>query len=502
MSFAPEEPSTLTVTGPPAEPPASPVVSKRSPGPRVIAAVAVVAVLAAVASVAGAATFDSAPQVPDRWDPRIARIADFVAGARHLDFKHPVRVYFLSGAEYSRAINGAPQGARTAADRSDERRSTEFKRAIGFVEGAPDLAGAQDSLADSGTLAYYDIEKKVVNVRGTALSANTRVTLAHELTHALQDQYFDLDIGSSTTTSEQDTALRTIVEGDAMTVEDLYIAQLSDADRAAYEKEYGTASDQATSDLAEVATPLQASQAIPYAIGRPYVAWVETGSQAEPNPARLDDVMAHPPKDTAATFNPIEASAHRVRVKTPTAPSDVYLTDQIGAYSLFIMLSDRIDPVVAMDAVDGWRGDSFVAAERSVRGRSTMCVTADFAMASDRDATELDAALGAWAEVMPAEAGIGHSATGRAVTLRTCDPGPKATARGPIGKSSDALVYPSNRIDIAAVLAQEGVAPKLAWCLANRTVRQLTPGELSGSDVTPQRQTEIRDLIAAAHDVC
>ena len=45
----------------------------------------------------------------------------------------------------------------------------------------------------SDTLAFYDPRTQDVYVRGTDTTAPaTRVTLAHELTHALQDQHFDL----------------------------------------------------------------------------------------------------------------------------------------------------------------------------------------------------------------------------------------------------------------------------------------------------------------------
>jgi len=501
MTFAPIE----TATGPPAElplPPDTPSASGRTL--RGIVAVLVAVAICGVAAAASSGTFDADVGVPDRWDPRIERIADFVEGARELEFKHPVRVYFLNEAEYSVAINGVPKARTTKADRAEATRSAAFQRAIGFVEGDPDVEAAQDDLADSGTLAYYDIEKKVVNVRGTRLTANTRVTLAHELTHALQDQHFDLADRTTSGSSEEVAAIRTIVEGDAMTVENQYVEQLSDSERASYEKEYVAASEQAVKDLADVAAPLQASQLFPYAIGRPFVGWVEATEGGHADPTRLDVVMRRPPRDTAATFDVSSADKKRVRVAPPKLAGRRYLTDQVGAYSLFVMLSDRIDPVVAMDATDGWRGDSFTAAQTKRAGDATsrMCVSAAFAMATEDDAIQLDRAFGTWAAAMPADAAVEHSAKSRRVKLRTCDPGPAAKARGPIGSSSDSVAYPANRIDLARLLVEEGTGRPTAWCVADAAVRKLTKAELTTSDLPAERQAELRQQIETAKADC
>src|SRR2546421_342462 len=64
--------------------------------------------------------------------------------------------------------------------------------ALAVVDGDPDLLADDDTLADAGTLAFYDFRTKVVNVRGHTMTPGLRVTLAHELTHVLQDQHFDV----------------------------------------------------------------------------------------------------------------------------------------------------------------------------------------------------------------------------------------------------------------------------------------------------------------------
>src|SRR2546430_4207437 len=65
-------------------------------------------------------------------------------------------------------------------------------RALGFIGGKVDLLRAYETHQTSGTLAYYDPDRQEIIVRGTALDVAHRVTVAHELTHVLQDQHFDL----------------------------------------------------------------------------------------------------------------------------------------------------------------------------------------------------------------------------------------------------------------------------------------------------------------------
>ena len=62
-----------------------------------------------------------------------------------------------------------------------------------MASGELDLFTAWMSVSDGGTLAFYDPIDERVRVRGTELSVGLEVTLVHELTHALQDQHFDVE---------------------------------------------------------------------------------------------------------------------------------------------------------------------------------------------------------------------------------------------------------------------------------------------------------------------
>lgn len=329
---------------------------------------------------------------------------------------------------------------------------------------------------------------------------------------ALQDQHYDLSSRFGGGNSEQQQALRTVAEGDAMTVETRYIATLAEDEKAAYFKEYQTEYAKSQLDLGHVAIALQSSQTIPYAIGQPYVGFVQATANGGSDTSRLDAVMRDLPRDTAAIFDPADAAGARVVVNPPSLRGDTFTVDQVGAFSLFVMLSDRIDASSAMDAVDGWRGDAFRAVETrsgsTTSGSTTVvCVAATFAMASRNDATQLNDAFSQWAAAMPDPGAITHrvigtnNVAGDRVSLKTCDPGPTDTARVPIGKSADALALPSNRLDLAELLVSQGSPRTKALCAADTTVRNLASPELTGP-VSDARRTEIQQLLKTAVEKC
>ena len=105
------------------------------------------------------------------------------------------------------------------------------------MHGNIDLATSENNLAQSDVVGLYVDDKKTVFVRGTAMTPYVRVTLAHELTHALQDQYFDLQKLDANVKDGDGDALTALVEGDAVRDQNLYEQSLSPADQQLYQNE-------------------------------------------------------------------------------------------------------------------------------------------------------------------------------------------------------------------------------------------------------------------------
>ncbi len=495
------------LTGPPAPSPAPPPPKRSRPLGRLVLAVLLATVLCGGGALLGSAIHSDGPGFPDEWDERVEPLVSFVERTRGLRFDHPVAVYFLSPAQYRHAISSASQepvsgedsGAVSEAARNS--RALGVQRALGLVEGDLDLDEAAADLGGEGTLAYYDFRRKVVNVRGTEVTPSMEATLVHELTHALQDQHFDLEERNDGADSEEAAVLRAVLEGDAMTVEAAYVQSLPEEQRRRMIEDGRLQFEEADAGLANVPAALRASQAIPYYLGRPYVALAETTEEGTLDPDRLDELMGELPRVTAAVFEPVVGVDEPANVVEPDLGAEPFLTDTIGAFSLFVVLADRIDPVVAMDAVDGWEGDSFVAAEVGKGDDQRVCVAATFLMRNEGDSIQLSGALSAWAETMPPEAEASVRGDGSAVELRSCDPGPEARGAGS-GRSFEALLVPAGRLELASAFVGQGYGREQAACIANQVVRRLTVDELAAVEATPDLVERLSQLTTDAAAGC
>ena len=320
---------------------------------------------------AGAAT---AP----KWDPRVAPIARKVEKLRGLDFLQPVGVEYLSDAAFAKRV-ALDQGKLDASDKADLRRSQSQLAAIGLLPPGVDLVGAVSSLQSSGVLAYYDPKTKRVVVRGQELTPATEVTLAHELTHALQDQHFNLKRMRSVAEREHaSAALTALVEGDARRVDQLYAAQLPAARRTSYEQSRAEDSSRASDAIHAAGVPdsLVVLFQSPYLLGPPMLEVAESldGKDA------VDELFREPPRSESAFLTPTSLADgdDTVGVDRPKLRDGERADgkpDVFGAFGLYLMLSSRIDPVRALAAADGWGGDAMITLRRG----DTACVRATFA---------------------------------------------------------------------------------------------------------------------------
>ena len=153
-----------------------------------VGVVALVVASLGLSAVPAIATTES----PDTWDPRVTKYVRFVEQHRKLRFEHPVAVEFLDDGAFVKAYQRDDPKV-TKRDRAEAERAAGQLRALGLVAGPVDLIDAESDLGATTTVGFYDQERKQLSVRGTDLTdVDVRVTLVHELTHALQDQRFDL----------------------------------------------------------------------------------------------------------------------------------------------------------------------------------------------------------------------------------------------------------------------------------------------------------------------
>jgi len=433
---------------------------------------------------------------PDEWDERVVDLVAFVEDERGLRFDHPVAVDFLTPAQYSERTR-IDESELSREDRQLIEDGSAPLRALGLVPVSFDALESANELSDTGTFAYYDPLRERITVRGTEMTTDLRVTLAHELVHVLQDQHFDLDamLDDGDPTADRLSGYLALIEGDATRIEEAYVGSLSDDDRATYLDAIGRASGEAEEQLGDIPGVLMAMQGAPYALGPSLVELIaaEGGNDA------VDDAFADPPASTEHMVDPRSYfagdSADEVTAPAvPTGGDQIGEDDRVGALPLFLLLSERIDPLDALSAADGWGGDAYVVYDRG----GTACV--DLAVQGDsaRDGEELLRAFEAWVAAGPPGAAQVRS-DGDLALVTACDPGNQGD---PSGLAVDALTLPTARAQV--MLAAGGTAGDVdeAFDAADCFVRTVPLDQLVEANESPEPPAAVMAAIDRAVAGC
>ncbi len=159
----------------------------------------------------------SPPTPPGSVPPEVSAIERQVASIRGLSYLRPVTAQAVTAQEMSRTVTALDDAALPAAaiERSQRAWIT-----MGLIPAGTDLRQALIDFAGTQALGFYDQDAKRLVFIGADLSDPlARYTLAHELTHALDDQHFDLrrlDALQATCQDEPSNAYTALAEGDAV----------------------------------------------------------------------------------------------------------------------------------------------------------------------------------------------------------------------------------------------------------------------------------------------
>ena len=374
--------------------------------PRLLAAFGGVAVLAAVAVVAVVVFTRGSHGYPSQWDARVAPIAASVEELRGLTFKHPVPVKYLSDVDFEKQVTESPADLKKERKQIDE--ATGLFRAAGLIGANVDLAQAANDTQAADTIAFYDPDTKSVYVRGTgAFTVDTRVTLAHELTHVLQDQYFDLpklEKKADASKSGSSDALRGLVEGDAVRIQNLYLGEQSASDRQEYARLSSAGASAAGDRTSHIPAVVGTLFNAPYIFGPELVRVLDaTGGNSAINAA-----LTGPTPTTRVYLDPTAVSHTTPLPPTPALkPGEKKLPvtsandDSFDDFTLYLMLSARLDRPTALRVADAYAAGSEVV---YTRGGATCFRAAIVGVDPGSDAF-LGRVLARWTRTMP-DAGI------------------------------------------------------------------------------------------------
>jgi hypothetical protein len=354
----------------------------------VVAAVALVAAIALTSGgddggndVASDASVRGATTMPLLGlDDAVSEMSGYVARARGLQFKTPVKATLLGDAAFEKRLRDG--------DPVDETRiegQIATLRALKLLP--PDFDIDKEKQSDlSGVLGFYDPKAKELFVRGRSDSPYVRFVLVHELTHALDDQYYDLG-AMLAAPGDVGLAQRTLIEGDAEDIARDYISTLSPFEQDLIAREAKVRGD----DLYGGGSFYLSYSNFPYVAGKQFVRLLA----GDKGPARLDAAFANPPRSSEQIIDInryLNGDAPR-SVARPAADGAVVDEGDLGQFELAFVLLQALPVESAIRAVEGWGGSRYVTWQSGARA----CTRVRLVMDSASDEAELASALRVWA---------------------------------------------------------------------------------------------------------
>jgi hypothetical protein len=247
--------------------------------------------------------------------------------------------------------------------------------AWGLLEADYDILAMYKELYSEQIAGYYDPKtKEMYVVQGEGFFGNERMTYAHEFTHVLQDQNYDLREGMRVNedyceeNTEYCAAVTALVEGDATMAQYTWFWQFaSSEDQAQVQKSIETYE----SPVFDAAPGfIQQDLMFPYLNGLEFVQslYDRGGWDA------IDEAYANPPVTTEQILHPDRYPADEpMAVELPDLQAilgdgwtELYV-NVLGEWYTYLVLTQSIEPAAALppdtarSAAAGWGGDLYAA---------------------------------------------------------------------------------------------------------------------------------------------
>jgi len=164
-----------------------------------------------------------------RLDPeQVQALIAFVEAVRGHDFVTEPVVEFVDPATFEADVL-----ANLAAEEPGIAPDEAAFLALDWIDASQDLVTEYRKAYGGGVVGYYDPVSDVLKVRGTSLTPYRREVIAHELTHALDDQIHDLStLSSEGLLDAQYLSKLVAIEGSAERIRSAYYNSLSPLEKA------------------------------------------------------------------------------------------------------------------------------------------------------------------------------------------------------------------------------------------------------------------------------
>jgi hypothetical protein len=298
------------------------------------------------------------------------------AQLRGLKPKTTVRMGVKSRAEISKYLN-----EYVSKNYSDEELRGEgaMLRKIGLIPQGMDYRDFMLKLLTEQVGGFYDPDDKMFYIAGWISADEQKPVMIHELTHALQDQYFDLNkiLRDSKIERDDDEGLarQAVIEGDGVAVMMNYLLLEAKRDFSSLPNLAFIMRSMSSSTQSELpvysSAPLYLQEILvfPYGYGAAFLqkVWNKTPSWEAVNkiysdlPLSTEQIM-HPEKylDTRDNPKPVDVQDP---AKLLGENWKATYTNVLGEFSLNIMMRLYLSEERANRAADGWGGDQVVFLE-------------------------------------------------------------------------------------------------------------------------------------------
>jgi hypothetical protein len=325
---------------------------------------------------------------PGPTPPQIAAVEHSVEKVRGLTFEHPVAVDAITQTEMAARLRAS---SRESLPTSFLRRRSTAWQTIGVIPQDTDLRTALLQFETGQVAGYYDPNTgQLVYVGMTQLNVTDEFALAHELTHAIDDQHFNLKrlnkLNASCRDDDQQAALGAI-EGSAQYFATQVLLRFPGALAPGGESSGGS--------LEGVPPFVTTLELWPYIAGQAFISAREAdGGLRSVNaairqlPASTEQVM-HPELYPSDRPQPVDIPDLGPSLGAGWRDLDV---QQVGEEWLKAMLALRLDNDVAASAAAGWGGGIYRAWTDGKHSAVVMKTVWD----TPTDATEFGTAASDW----------------------------------------------------------------------------------------------------------
>ncbi len=328
-----------------------------------------------------------------------------VVGIRGLEPTGPVQKGVKTRKEISEYLD---QRVHSTYDEGELQGEGKMLQKLGLIPATMNYKDFMIKLLTEQIGGYYDPEKKTFFIAGWLSLDEQRPVMVHELTHALQDQHFDLEhlLAADRKLQDDDRLLAhlALFEGDATGVMLDYL--LAPAGRNFSQlpnlvfvmRAQFTTMETQFEIFRQAPAYLKETLVFPYSYGAAFLQKV----RADHPWAAVDKIYADLPSSTEQIIHPEKYLDKRdnpipVDEKDPSsrlgADWRASYTNVLGEFTFYLMFKDQLSEAQSKAASSGWGGDKVFLVENKNGASAVWGFTV---WDTPEDATEFSGALGDW----------------------------------------------------------------------------------------------------------